>query len=273
MKKTTKLFPILMFMLLALFCSSCYGGDDAYNQEIIVDRFIDDIEVCTGTCLTREEMAQQVYNFESVQKKSGYTIYGDITAPDLKLITPGEHEHNENTRYEIRTLPKNKDGIPTGIEVLVMSDTSACKIEQTESQPTPETDETTQTASGLPANDVAGSYTAASVLKVNMKGKDEDEPWTEIYSEEFTVNYNISAIDEKTLRIDLSTVKFGEGPYDPATGICEFKIAPEFYEAMPNAKHDDLTRRITFSRKGDKIQFEMIVVGEDEDSTTIGIKD
>ena len=76
----------------------------------------------------------------------------------------------------------------------------------------------------------------------------------------------------KTLRIDLETTKFGEGPYDPATGICEFKIAPEFYEAMPNAKHDDFIRRAAFSRKGDKIQFELIVVGQDEDSVTIGIK-
>ena len=105
-----------------------------------------------------------------------------------------------------------------------------------------------------------------------MKGKDEDEPWTEIYSEEFTVTYNVSAVDEKTLRIDIETTKFGEGSYDPTTGICEFKIAPEFYEAIPNAKHDDFIRRVTFSRKGDKIQFEMIVVGQDDDSVTIGIK-
>ena len=38
------------------------------------------------------------------------------------------------------------------------------------------------------------------------------------------------------------------------------------------AKHDDFIRRVSFSRKGDKIQFEMIVVGQDEDSVTIGIK-
>lgn len=233
------------------------------------------LKACTGTCLKREEMAQLVYDYEKVQERySGQTVdaHKHITYPELQLITPGKHEHDENTRYEITLLDTDENGFHKGLEVKVMSDTSGCKIEEPEPQLPTETTETTETVSGLPAKDIAGSYTAASLLKVNMKGKDEDEPWTEIYSEEFTVTYNISAVDEKTVRIDIETTKFGEGPYDPATGICEFKIAPEFYEAMPNAKHDDFIRRVTFSRKGDKIQFEMIVVSQDEDSVTIGIK-
>ena len=231
---------------------------------------------CTGTCLKREEMAQLVYDYEKVQERySGKTadVYKHIMYPELQLITPGKHEHDENTRYEITLLDTDENGFCTGLEVKVMSDTSGCKIEEPEPQDQTETTETTETVSGLPAKDIAGSYTAASLLKVNMKGKDEDEPWTEIYSEEFTVTYNVSAVDEKTLRIDLETIKFGEGPYDPATGICEFKVAPEFYEVFTTAKKDDNTQRFTFSRKGDKIQFEMIVVGQDDDSVTIGIKD
>ncbi len=58
-----------------------------------------------------------------------------------------------------------------------------------------------------------------------MKGKDEDEAWREIGSEDVTVTFDITAVDENTIRLDLYGVKFGKGPYDPATGICEFKIA------------------------------------------------
>ena len=89
----------------------------------------------------------------------------------------------------------------------------------------------------------------------------------------FTFTYNVIVLDDNRIEIDLETVKFGEGPCDPATGVCEFKVAPEFYEVFTTAKKDDNTQRFTFSRKGDKIQLEGIVVGKDEDSATIGIID
>ena len=279
MKKIMKFISVIFLTILMLVLPACSNDFDEYEREdkerieSRKDSLHFALEACTGTCLKREEMAQLVHNFDKVQNDyGGARITNTVYFPELQLVTPGEHEHDENTRYEITLLKKNEEGFDTGLKVSVMSDTSGCKIEESEPQQPTETTETTGTVSGLSAKDIAGSYTAASLLKVNMKGKDEDEPWTEIYSEEFTVTYNVSAVDEKTLRIDLETTKFGEGPYDPATGICEFKIAPEFYEAMPNAKHDDFIRRAAFSRKGDKIQFEMIVVGQDDDSVTIGIK-
>ena len=79
---------------------------------------------------------------------------------------------------------------------------------------------------------------------------------------------------QNTIRLDLYGVKFGEGPYDPATGICEFKIASEFNEAMKTAKPDDRTRQLTFSKDNEQIKFKVIIVGgNDDDSVMLGVKE
>ncbi|MBR2842181.1 MAG: hypothetical protein IKF06_02765 [Lachnospiraceae bacterium] len=272
MKKTIQYFLLILLIFGELLFSACINHNEPPSNEIkgysrkyeLIEDLNQELKMLICGCLDDKEMGQMIYEFEEIEKKwegeegeDGYKI------PDLILVADDISEYDDNTRYHISVLEKDDDGLYKGIKISKMEDTSGCKIDKPE-----------DTAVGLPAKEIEGAYTCASVLKVNMKGKDEDEPWTEIYSEEFTFTYNVSAVDEKTLRIDIETTKFGEGPYDPATGICEFKIAPEFYEAMPNAKNDGLTRRFTFSRKGDKIQLEGIVVGnEDDDSVTVGIKE
>jgi hypothetical protein len=101
-------------------------------------------------CLTREELAQLVYEYEKVQDKwSGreyrYPSGKLLKVPELQLITPGEHEHNENTRYAISLMEENEDYFIKGLEVSVMSDTSACKIQNnTQNQDTTENTEPVQ---------------------------------------------------------------------------------------------------------------------------------
>ena len=101
-------------------------------------------------CLTREELAQLVYEYEKVQDKwSGreyrYPSGKLLKVPELQLITPGEHEHNENTRYAISLMEENEDHFIKGLEVSIMSDTSACKIENnTQEQNTTESTEPAQ---------------------------------------------------------------------------------------------------------------------------------
>ena len=101
-------------------------------------------------CLTREELAQLVYEYEKVQDKwSGreyrYPSGKLLKVPELQLITPGEHEHNENTRYAISLMEENEDHFIKGLEVSVMSNTSACKIQNnTQNQDTTENTEQVQ---------------------------------------------------------------------------------------------------------------------------------
>jgi len=155
---------IVVFSLMAM-GTKIYSPNDALeHKEIDIDLspFMEDeeyveycyginhrIQECTGTCLTREEMAEKVYQYESVQKKySGE--YNDIVFPgginsqkepyvdsssiytlELKLVTPEKHEHDEKTRYEIKTI-SGEHFLYEGLEVVVMEDTSACKIEEPE---------------------------------------------------------------------------------------------------------------------------------------------
>lgn len=138
----------------------------------------------------------------------------------------------------------------------------------------PEQEQAAET--GLPAKEIEGTYTAASILKVNMKGKDEDEPWREIDSQEIKFTITVTAIDENTIRLDMEGVKFGEGPYNPTTGICGFKLAPEFIEALNARPEDGEIRRFTFTNNDGKIQFEGVKVVngvDDESSVMIGVKD
>ena len=134
MKKTVKIFMIITLLLGMFLITSCDSESTTpyeralYNMEAAIER-------CTGSCLTREEMAQLVYNFEKVQEEySGKPVEdSNDTLPELRMVTPREHEHDEKTRYEIRELLDNRTTV-VGITVSVMDDTSACKIEQTEKQ-------------------------------------------------------------------------------------------------------------------------------------------
>lgn len=97
----------------------------------------------TGTCYTREEVAWIIYGFESIQMRWSDTKIeisggGSIMVPELELVTPGEHEYDDDTRYEIKSLDANEDGIAMGVEVRVMNNTSACGIEGAEPQPASE---------------------------------------------------------------------------------------------------------------------------------------
>ncbi len=69
----------------------------------------------------------------------------------------------------------------------------------------------------------------------------------------------------------MMNVKFGKGDYDLITGICEFKVAPEFYGAF-NTKPQDVTARITFSKQDGAVRFELIVVGKEDAAHSIGTK-
>lgn len=248
-----------------------------------VDDVNSEIMRCTGKNLTSEEMSQHIKEFEKVQKKwskkeiESESIYIPFTVPDLRLEMSGEHEQDEKTRYDITPLEKDQFGFYTGIKVSVLKNSSDSEDEsesESESQEKAETTATAETAAGLPAKEVEGAYTTVSVLTVKMKGKDEDEAWREIGSEDVTVTFDITAVDENTIRLDLYGVKFGEGPYDPATGICEFKIASEFNEAMKTAKPDDRTRQLTFSKDNEQIKFKVIIVGaNDDDSVMLGVKE
>ncbi|MBP3197318.1 MAG: hypothetical protein J6N21_09985 [Butyrivibrio sp.] len=238
---------------------------------------------CTGKNLTSEEMSQHIKEFEKVQKKwskkeiESESMPFSMIVPDLRLEMSGEHEQDEKTRYDITPLEKDQFGFYTGIKVSVLKNSSDSEDEsesESESQEKAETTATAEAAAGLPAKEVEGAYTTVSVLTVRMKGKDEDEAWREIGSEDVTATFDITAVDENTIRLDLYGVKFGEGPYDPATGICEFKIASEFNEAMKTAKPDDRTRQLTFSKDNEQIKFKVIIVGgNDDDSVMLGVKE
>jgi hypothetical protein len=279
MKKATQYFLLILLIFATLLFSACVDHNEPANEtydyegdEEMIEHINERLSSITGTCLNKKETINKRGIFEEISNEwSNRKGKDSYKIPQLKLIESYTYDEDDpDTVYTIVLLEKNSHGLYTGIEIIRVDDTSDCDVEEPEDQ---EQTETTETSVGLPAKEIEGSYTCASVLKVNMKGKDEDEPWTEIYSEEFTFTYNVIAFGDNRIEIDLETVKFGEGPYDPVTGVCEFKTAPEFYEAFTTAKHDDYTHRFTFSRKGDKIQLEGIVVGKDEDSATIGIKD
>lgn len=285
MKKTFKYLLVILFVFMMLIFVSCNDNEDdwKFDQKNAAleqaEQLHRDLLKCTGTNLTRDEMAQLVYDYEKVQKKWNGAKFFDPydeknnVVLDLQLVTPGKHEHDENTRYEITILEKDKLGFEKGLKVSVMNNSST---DETETDAESQEEETTlaETESGLPATEIEGAYTVSSVLTVRMKGKDEDEAWRDIESDEFTVTFNVTAVDDKTIRLDLNGVKFGEGPYDPATGICEFKIASEFDEAMKTAKPDDRTRQFTFSNDNEQIRFKGIIVGGgDDDSVMLGIKE
>ncbi len=151
MKTIKKLISRILILFAVCICSSCSACKSfGYREEVSsIEEFVafinGTVEKVTGTCLTRYEMGEKLMRYEEIQKRwTGYGIeektYGWKTkgrmadVPELKLITPGEHEHDENTRYEITMLEKDENGFCTGIKVSVMPE-GACKVDES---PTPE---------------------------------------------------------------------------------------------------------------------------------------
>ena len=226
-----------------------------------MDEINAEIETCTGTGFYRRGMADRVAAFdEIVEYYSGKKdLYGNII-PEFMLRTPGKHTVTENTRYDIVTLPKNEIGYYTGIEIIVY------EIDSQESE-TGISESSSEVLSVLPIDEIVGTYQMPSTIETRMKGKDEDEEWRVIDETEVTFTYVITAVDDKNILIQLGEVKFGEGLYDPVSCTCEFKVAPEFYEALNATSTDDKTMRLVFSKVDGKIQFEQTTVGgEDEPS-------
>ena len=141
--KTIKYISVLLLILIVITitaCSPTKGEKQSlhknYNEKEAAALHLA-LESCTGTCLTREEMAQLVYNYEKVQSNwngkqydNPYDTSVEVTI-DLKLETPGEHEHDDNTRYEITILGKDKLGFEQGLKVSIMNNTSSCKMTET----------------------------------------------------------------------------------------------------------------------------------------------
>ena len=83
------------------------------------------------------------------------------------------------------------------------------------------------------------------------------------FTKETTWTFTVDALEGNTIAIKMEGVRFGEGVYDPASGVCEVKIAPEWFEAM-HTEPQDATERFTFSKQDGKIQFEMIELGKED---------
>ncbi|MBR0462212.1 MAG: hypothetical protein IJJ00_05840 [Erysipelotrichaceae bacterium] len=134
MKRCINHLPVVLLIIGLIIVTGCTAPTEGERRqatlEVNREKLHLALEACTGTCLTREELAQLVYNYEKVQEKwsgAGFSDY-EFKIPELQLVTPGEHKHDENTRYEITILGKDENGFETGLKVSVMEDTSACKM-------------------------------------------------------------------------------------------------------------------------------------------------
>ncbi len=120
MKKYIRYLSVIIIILSSFILCSCDMDDD---PEYVLIRHVNyDLERCVGGCLTREEMAQLVYNFEKVKEKWEGKKNGDYTVPELILETPGEHEHDDNTRYSVTLLDTNGQAMHKGIKVSVLEE-------------------------------------------------------------------------------------------------------------------------------------------------------
>jgi len=195
MKRIIEYFLLILLIFSTLLLSAC--RDDS-QEEWYIDTTNEIIEACTGKCLTREEMAQLVYNYEKIQEKYSGDRIGDSDeyVPELKLVTPGEHEHNEKTRYEIKTLKIDKTGIYTGLEVRVMDDTSACKIEDNNQSQAKDdiSDEPLEIIKGWWWND-------KNEFIFNLENEMRDYPKRFVVEKDGTVHVNRSKKDIMIIRI------------------------------------------------------------------------
>ena len=139
MQRVKKIITRVLIVFAVCICSGCSACETNHRIDSISE-FVDNINYIikgvTGKCLTREEMAHMLQIFDNIcENWNGYSAIErgtnrEITVPALKLETPGEHYHDENTRYEISLLEKNYNGIHKGIKVTVMQE-GACKIDVT----------------------------------------------------------------------------------------------------------------------------------------------
>lgn len=184
MKKTIKLLTVIMLILGMFFLSACYsdGDEDPKERESSSLKYYAnslrfELESCTGTCLTMEEMLQLVFNYEKVQKKWSnkeldLVSNTKVKVPELQLVPPGKYERTENTRYEITLLDKDENGFNKGLQVSVMDDTSACKVpDNTEDQPPVEdnTGSSTEQTAPVETNNTQNVEQKAGVWKLNKE--------------------------------------------------------------------------------------------------------
>ncbi|MBR2676121.1 MAG: hypothetical protein IKE28_04345 [Solobacterium sp.] len=136
MERIIKIIKRVLMVFAVCLCSGCGSCGDR-NEVDSIKELSDNVNYIisgvTGTCFTREEMGRMLMIFDNIDERwSGYEVYDrstkrDIAVPKLRLETPGEHEHDENTRYEITMLDKDQNGFCTGIKVSVMPE-GACKV-------------------------------------------------------------------------------------------------------------------------------------------------
>jgi hypothetical protein len=281
MKKNSLVRVILTCLAIMLFAGMAMGsswlgiGDGVlsdkekkeYDESVVRKVNYEVIGRCTGSCLTREEMEQKISEYEKVQMEySNKEIKSEsdhiLTVPELRLVMPDEHEYDENTRYRITALSEvdphtNPAGFTEGLQVEVMDDTSACKIEEAEPQ---ETTEPVETA-GLPVEEIVGTYVVKADVTVSAKDKDDKAgEGTEIGSTEMEFTYIIAVVDGNKISIETQGIKAAEGVYNPTTGICDFKTS------------QDRTERFTFSKQDGQVQFKSIQLGKEDAVPAIGIK-
>ncbi len=235
MKKNSLVRVILTCLAIMLFAGMAMGsswlgiGDGALSDdekkdydEAVVDEFnYKKMMPLTGNCLTYEEMEQKLSEYEKVQMEySNKQIESEsqhiLTVPSLQLILPGEHEHDENTRYKISALTNydphhNSDAFIEGLEVTVMDDTSGCEIEEN-TQPQEQTE--TPSQNNLRIERWKGKFNSITVVFsedenyiTTYPGKLYDntlnEKWPEIRSE-YTRNGNEITYKQWELRITAS---------------------------------------------------------------------
>ncbi len=76
-------------------------------------------------------------------------------------------------------------------------ESGACKVEEAQTQ-----EEVGSTEKeGLPTAEIIGTYDFRTKISVDMKGRDGDEDWQEIDSEDAAVTYTITAIDGNRILI------------------------------------------------------------------------
>ena len=63
MKKTIKKVTVVVLIFVMLLFTACTDGDFGETERKARERLELSLSKCLGTCLTREEMAQLIYNF------------------------------------------------------------------------------------------------------------------------------------------------------------------------------------------------------------------
>lgn len=253
-----KLVVLLLITLLSLsIAACCTSGKAGEEYEYCRTKINSKLVACTGEGYNKRGLANVLAEFDKIEEEWGGKELekGYPSAPHFILEVPENYKSTENTRYNVEVLKENKDGFYQGLKV------TAYEIEPEETSESAES--TSEELPVLTIDEIVGTYQTVSTIETRMKGRDEDEEWRVIDETEVTFSYVISAVDDNTILLEFGGVKLGEGIYDPFSCTCDFKVDPEFYEAMHVTPSDDKTMRIIFSKVDGRIQFEQIVVGSD----------